>query len=121
MELLLDVKIDVDGDVLSICTDKKGCSGYFVVLFYICKLCNREQFEGFSSGGAVMLHSSLNPIKSRRGSNGCFLCVFCAGRPAVGCGVACSEVKLGEQTHSSSKSHSGLSASNNSAKFCATD
>lgn len=50
-----------------------------------------------------------------------FLCVFCAGWPAVGCGVACSEVKLSAQTHSSSRSCSGLSTSNNFANFCATD
>lgn len=55
-----------------------------------------------------MLHSSLNPIKSPRGSNGCFS-VFCAGWPALGCGVACSEVKLSVQTHSSSESDSGRS------------
>lgn len=43
-----------------------------MVLFDICKLCNGEQFEGSGSGKSVMLHSSLNPIKSPRGSNGCF-------------------------------------------------
>lgn len=56
----------------------------------------------------VVLHSSLNPIKSPRGSNGCFS-VFCAGWPALGCGVACIEVKLSAQTHSSSQSDSGQS------------
>lgn len=43
-----------------------------MVLFDICKLCNRKQSEGSGSGKSVMLHSSLNPIKSRRGPNGCF-------------------------------------------------
>lgn len=43
-----------------------------MVLYDICKLCNREQSEGSGSGISVMLHSSLNPIKSRRGPNGCF-------------------------------------------------
>lgn len=43
-----------------------------MVLFDICKLCNREQSAGSGSGKSVMLHSSLNPIKSQRGPNGCF-------------------------------------------------
>lgn len=64
-----------------------------MVLFDMCNLCKVEQSVGSGSGKSVMLHNSLNPIKSRRGPNGCF-CVFCAGWPAVGCGVACSEVKL---------------------------
>lgn len=116
---------DADSDGLTMCADKKRALHifFFPIMFNICNvaLCNREEFGGFGPGGVVMLHSSLNPIKSPRGSNGCFLCVFCSGRHAVGCGVACSEVKLGAQTHSSSKSHSGLSASNTPVKFCATD
>ena len=43
-----------------------------MVLFDICKSCNKEQSEGTGSGTLVMLHSSLNPIRSRRGPNGCF-------------------------------------------------
>lgn len=75
-----------------------------MVLYDICKLCNREQSDGSGSGKSVMLHSSLNPIKSRRGPNGCFYVFSVLAAPAVGCGVACSEVKLSAQTHSSSGS-----------------
>lgn len=38
-----------------------------------------------------------------------FLFSVLAGWPALGCGVACSEVKLSVQTHSSSESDSGRS------------
>lgn len=43
-----------------------------MVMFDTCKLCNRELSEVSGSGTLVMLHSSLNPIRSRRGPNGCF-------------------------------------------------
>lgn len=110
---LLEMDAEVN-DLLLICTDSEGVQG----LLWPCLTCvsyviDREQSEGSGSGKSVMLHSSLNPIKSRRGPNGGFiLWVFCAGWPAVGCGVACSEVKLSAQTHSSSRSRSGLSTSN---------
>lgn len=49
-----------------------------MVLFDICKLRNGEQSRGSGSGAPVMLHSSLNPIRSRRGPNGCFFYVLSA-------------------------------------------
>lgn len=55
--------------MLSICTDNEGVQDlpWSCLTFVSC-----VQFEGSGSGKSVMLHSSLNPIKSPRGSNGCF-------------------------------------------------
>lgn len=64
-------------DLSLICTDSMGVQG----LLFSCLTCvscviDREQSEGSGSGKSVMLHSSLNPIKSRRGPNGWFFYVF---------------------------------------------
>lgn len=66
--------------------DQKCALHICAITFNICNvhLCNRDECEGLSPGAVVMLHSSLKPIKSLRGSNGCFLCVFCAGRRLLG-------------------------------------
>lgn len=61
---------------LLICADNENLRDLFVVLSDICKSCKREESEGSGSGKSVMLHSSLNPIKSRRGPNGCVFYVF---------------------------------------------
>lgn len=61
-----------DNDLLLICADNEGLLDLFLRSCMTFVSCVREQSEGSGSGKSVMLHSSLNPIKSRRGPNGCF-------------------------------------------------
>lgn len=62
----------------------------FVCLTFV-KLCNRKQSKCSGWRTSLMLHSSLNPIKSRDGPKWLFfLYAFCASWAATGCSVPCA-------------------------------